>query len=178
MTIATRALAGLFAAVLTVSADAVSGPVTPARQADGTGHPATAASGAPQTEPGKNEKQERRTKWWKDEAIMKELGLSISQCNKVDQIWESTVPSLRAAYEEMEGLEAELSRLIRENTADEKVVALQIDRVEALRSQINKARTLMLYRMHRVLNAAQHQALTKIMDARRQARERRDGKRP
>ncbi len=178
MTIATRALAGLFAAVLTMSADARPGPVAPAGQADGAGHPPAAASRAPEAGPEKNAKQERRTKWWKDEAIKKELGLSITQCNKVDQIWESTVPSLRAAYAEMEGLEAELSRLIRENTADEKVVALQIDRVEALRSQINKARSLMLYRMHRVLNAAQHQALTKTMAARRQARVRRENERP
>lgn len=119
-------------------------------------------------------KQERRTKWWKDEAIRKELALSTAQSEKIDRIWESTVPSIRAAHNEMEGLEAELSRLIRENTADEKVVALQIDRVEALRSQINKARSLMLYRMHRVLSATQHDTLRTIFEARRKAREARD----
>lgn len=163
MKIATRALAGLFAAVVTVTAE--SAPVPP------QGGPAGPAVAAPS-----KDKQERRTKWWKDESVKKELGLSIAQAEKVDRIWESTVPSLRAAHNEMEGLEAELSRLIRENTADEKVVALQIDRVEALRSQINKARSLMLYRMHRVLNAQQHKALTRIMDERRKARERRDAK--
>jgi len=168
MKIATRALAGLFAAVVTVTAE--SAPVLP------QGGPAE-ASAAAAASPEKNEKQARRTKWWKDDAIKKELGLSITQADKIDHIWESTVPSIRAAHNEMEGLEAELSRLIREHTADEKVVALQIDRVEALRSQINKARSLMLFRMHRVLNATQHKALTKIMDERRKARERGDAKR-
>ena len=170
MKIATRALAGLFAAVVTVTAE--SAPVLPQ---GGPAEPSAAAAAPGNDE--KNEKQERRTKWWKDDAIKKELGLSIAQADKIDRIWESTVPSLRAAYNEMEGLEAELSRLIRENTADEKVVALQIDRVEALRSQINKARSLMLYRMHRVLNTPQHKAVTRIMDERRKAREGCDGKR-
>ena len=167
MKIATRALAGLFAAVVTVTAE--SAPVLPQ---GGPTEPSSAAA-APEK---KDEKQTRRTKWWKDDAIKKELGLSIAQAEKIDRIWESTVPSIRAAHNEMEGLEAELSRLIRENTADEKVVALQIDRVEALRSQINKARSLMLDRMHRVLNTPQHKALTRIMDERRKARERRDAK--
>ena len=166
MKIATRALAGVFAAVVTVTAE--SAPVPPQ---GGPAEPSAAAAA-----PEKTEKQARRTKWWKDDAIKKELGLSIAQADKIDRIWESTVPSIRAAHNEMEGLEAELSRLIRENTADEKVVALQIDRVEALRSQINKARSLMLYRMHRVLNTQQHQALTRIMDERRKAREARDAK--
>lgn len=80
------------------------------------------------------------------------------------------MPTFRAGYDEMKGLEAELSRLIRENTADEKVVALQIDRVEAQRSQLNKARSLMLYRMHRVLTATQHQTLTTLMEKWRKER--------
>lgn len=161
MKIATRALAGLFAAAVTLSPGAAR--ELPRKQADGAeSHAQPAATPAA---------QDRRSKWWKDAEIRKELGLSTRQSDKVDQIWESTVPSIRAAHAEMEGLQAELSRLIRENTADEKVVALQIDRVEALRSQINKARSLMLYRMHRVLSKTQHDTLTALMDKWRKERE-------
>jgi hypothetical protein len=161
MKIATRALAGFFAAALTLSPGAAR--ALPRPQVDGAEQPAAKAAAA--------DGQDRRFKWWKDEQIRKELGLSTRQSEKVDQIWESTVPSIRAAHDEMEGLQAELSRLIRENTADEKVVALQIDRVEAQRSQINKARSLMLYRMHRVLSKTQHDTLTALMDKWRKERE-------
>lgn len=164
MKIATRALAGLFAAAVTLSPGAAR--ALPRPQLDG--HGSTLGTGQPAATPAA---QDRRFKWWKDVEIRKELGLSTRQSDKVDQIWESTVPSIRAAHEEMEGLQAELSRLIRENTADEKVVALQIDRVEAQRSQINKARSLMLYRMHRVLSKTQHDTLTALMDKWRKERE-------
>lgn len=163
MKIATRALAGLFAAAVTLTqGDARE---LPRAQFDGAG-----GSVQPAAKPAAPKSQDRRFKWWKDEEIRKELGLSTQQTDKVDRIWESTVPSIRAAHDEMEGLQAELSRMIRENTADEKVVALQIDRVEALRSQINKARSLMLYRMHRVLSRTQHDTLTKLMDKWRKER--------
>ena len=161
MKIATRALAGLFAAAVTLSPGAAR--ELPRPQADGAEQPAA--------QPAARDGQDRRFKWWKDAEIRKELGLSTRQSEKVDQIWESTVPSIRAAHDEMEGLQSELSRMIRENTADEKVVALQIDRVEALRSQINKARSLMLYRMHRVLSKTQHDTLTALMDKWRKERE-------
>jgi len=160
MKTAGRALTGWMAALMLAGAVPMAAPLA-GRHAD----PPAAA-----------EKQERRTKWWKDEAVCKELSLSTAQSDKIDQIWESTVPSIRAAHSEMEGLEAELSRLIRENTADEKVVALQIDRVEALRSQINKARSLMLYRMHRELSPKQHETLRKIFEARRKEREEREAR--
>ncbi|MBA3949563.1 MAG: hypothetical protein H0X44_06395 [Acidobacteria bacterium] len=161
MKIATRALAGLFAAAVTLSPGAAR--ELPRGQADGVEQSAA--------KPASRDAQDRRFKWWKDAQVQKELGLITRQSDKVDRIWESTVPPIRAAHDEMEGLQAELSRLIRENTADEKVVALQIDRVEALRSQINKARSLMLYRMHRVLSKTQHDTLTALMDKWRKERE-------
>lgn len=167
MKIARRALAGLFAAAVTLSPGAARELPRPQEDVPGTSGSAVQPAAAPAA----RDAQDRRFKWWKDEQIRKELGLSTRQSEKVDRIWESTVPSIRAAHDEMEGLQAELSRLIRENTADEKVVALQIDSVEALRSQINKARSLMLYRMHRVLSKTQHDTLTALMDKWRKERE-------
>ena len=110
-----------------------------------------------------------RTFWWKDAAVQKELGMTAQQAEKIESIWHASFPSLKEMHTELTTLENELSRLIRENVADDKLVALQIDRVEARRSVINKARTLTLYRMHRVLTPEQYQALTKI-EERRKAR--------
>ena len=163
MKIATRALAGIFAAAVTVAAGSAHGlpPAHPQFEATDQAEPRTDAKPA----------QDRRFKWWKDASVQKELGMSTAQSDKINKIWETSVPSLRAAHDELEALEAELSRLIRENTADEKIVALQIDHVEAHRSQVNKARSLMLYRMHRVLTANQYQTLTTLMDKWRKDRE-------
>ncbi len=161
MKIASRALAGLCLAAVVAA-----GPVA-----------ALATQEQPQTAPqaqghAPSGQQERRF-WWKDAAVQKELGLSKGQAGKIDAIWAASAPSIRAAHKEMDGLEAEFNRLIKENTADERVIALQIDRVEALRSQINKARWLMLYRMHRVLTPEQYQALTRLRERERKERGRR-----
>ena len=166
MKIATRALAGVFAAAVTVATGSAHGRPTPFPQFESTEQSGPATDSKPAKTP-----QDRRFKWWKDAQVQKELGMSTAQSDKINTIWETSVPALRAAHDELETLEAELSRLIRENTADEKIVALQIDHVEAHRSQVNKARSLMLYRMHRVLTANQYQTLTTLMDKWRKDRE-------
>lgn len=157
MQLATRAFAGLcLAAIVSTGSGPVRGQEQPPNQ------PKTAAQ--------QGQGNQDRWVWWKDEAVQKELGLSTRQVGKIDKIFTTAFPTLRTWHKEMEGLEEELSRLIRENTADEKLVALQIDRVEARRSEINKSRTLMLYRMHRVLTPEQYQNLTKLLERRRKDR--------
>jgi Spy/CpxP family protein refolding chaperone len=161
MQMATRAVAGLCLAVIVAAGPATARGEQQTRRQRADGQ----AAGSPGA-------QERRF-WWKDAQVQKELGLSKYQVAKIERIWEESIPAIRAAHKEMDGLEAELNRLIRENTADEKVVALQIDRVEARRSEINKARSLMLYRMHRVLTPEQYQGLTKHLERRLKERGRR-----
>lgn len=157
MQTATRALAGLcLVAIVTAGPASAQNKERPKGQ-------------SPQRAGEAEGNQERRF-WWKNADDQKELGLSGRQAAQIDKIWTAAGPAIRAAHKEMDVLEAELSRLIRENTADEKLVALQIDRVEARRSEINKARTLMLYRMHRVLTPEQYQGLTKLLERRRKER--------
>lgn len=153
MQMATRALAGLCLVAIVAA-----GPA----QAQNRERPSEQSQ--------QREGQQERWFWWKDAAAQKEVGLSAHQVAKIDKIWNANVSTMMAARKEMDTLEKELSQLIRENTADEKVVALQVDRVEARRSEINKARTLMLYRMHRVLTPEQYQGLTKLLERRRKER--------
>ena len=152
MQMATRALAGLCLAAIVAAG------------------PAQAQDRERPKEQSQQREGQDRWFWWKDAAAQKEIGLSARQVAKIDKLWAATAPSMVAARKEMDALEQELSRLIRENTADEKLVALQVDRVEARRSEINKARTLMLYRMHRVLTPEQYQGLTKLLERRRKER--------
>jgi Spy/CpxP family protein refolding chaperone len=89
--------------------------------------------------------------WWK---AVRDLGLSPDQSQKIDSIFQSSMPELRQDWEELERLEAKLSRLIEAN-ADEAQVLRQVDRVESARATVNKMRTLMLFRMRQVLTPDQ-----------------------
>lgn len=90
-------------------------------------------------------------RWWKNDAIVKDLGLTADQSARIDSIFEVTFPELRQEREELEHLEAKFSRMIRDAQIDEATLARQIDRVETARASGNKTRSLMLMRMYRVL---------------------------
>ena len=92
--------------------------------------------------------------WWKDDKVVRELGLSADQSNKIDNIFRTTYPQLRQSNTELDRQEAELSRLIA-ISADEPTVERQIDKVEAIRASLNKTRTLMLLHMVRKLSPEQ-----------------------
>lgn len=98
-------------------------------------------------------KPDDRWKWWLYDRT--ELGISDEQSKAINDIFESTISGLRAARHELDRAEEELSQTIKEHKADIAVVSLQLDRVESARSQHNKIRTLMLYRIHALLTPEQ-----------------------
>jgi Spy/CpxP family protein refolding chaperone len=86
---------------------------------------------------------------------VKELGLTADQSARIDKIFQATRPELRQEYDELDRLEAKLSRLIEGDTLDEAGLARQIDRVETARANASKTRSLMLWRMRQVLTVDQ-----------------------
>lgn len=110
-------------------------------------------------------------RWWRDAQFQKELSLSAEQSKRIDDMFQSTIPSLRQKKEELDQHEAELSRLIAAN-ADEQVVTRQVDKVEALRSHLNKARTLLLLHIRQVLSPDQRARLNKLYEERVKDRDR------
>jgi Spy/CpxP family protein refolding chaperone len=107
-----------------------------------------------------------RHKWWHDDAIKAELALTPQQGLEIEQIFQASVPRLRTLKEQLDSLEKDLSRMIRERTSAEATVAQQLDRVETTRAELNKARMLMIYKMHRVLTSEQNEKLRAINDRR------------
>jgi Spy/CpxP family protein refolding chaperone len=93
--------------------------------------------------------------WWRNEAIVKDLGLTAEQSSRINTIFEATISELRQDREELERLEAKLSRMIQDDRLDEATLSRQIDRVETARAAGNKTRSLMLTRMYRVLTREQ-----------------------
>lgn len=105
-----------------------------------------------------------KVKWWLSEPFVSELGLSVEQSDKIEAIFQSSWPDLKACKEDLDRLEDRLSDMIAEGTAPEAAVIQQIDRVEASRSAMGKTRSLMLYRMHRVLTRDQRSRLKALYE--------------
>jgi len=92
--------------------------------------------------------------WWKSEQFRKDLGLTREQCARIDKVFEASVPRLRQSKQELDREETELSRLIEAN-AGEALVSKELDKVEAIRGNLNKMRTLMLLHQRELLSAEQ-----------------------
>jgi Spy/CpxP family protein refolding chaperone len=94
-----------------------------------------------------------RPKWWIDAKLRVELSITDQQSAAVEQVWQKSLPYLRDGHQRLQTLEDSLSQLT--DTADETAVIAQIERVENLRAELSKARTLMIYRMNKLLTADQ-----------------------
>lgn len=94
-------------------------------------------------------------KWWQDEKVKAELGLTAEQVTNLDNVFLELIPRMAAEKETLDKLEIHLSDVIREANVSEAEVVRQIDVVEAARSALGKTRTLMVYRLYRSLSPDQ-----------------------
>jgi hypothetical protein len=108
-----------------------------------------------------------RLPYWKDPAIIKEIGLTQDQARQIDKLWEDRAKEMMGRSDDLKKQDDELKRLIAERKVGADVIALQIDRVEAQRTLLSKSRTVMLYRMSLVLSAEQHKKLQAIYERNR-----------
>ena len=99
--------------------------------------------------------------WWKDAQFQRELALSGDQSARIDAIFQAAISQLRAKKEELDKQEDLLSQQIVAG-ADETLVTRQVDKVEAIRSHMNKMRTLMLLKERQVLSSEQRVKLNKL----------------
>ena len=109
-------------------------------------------------------------KWWQDERFKRELALSSEQIERLEAIYQSTGPAMRTQKAALDKLQADLSKVVADGTADETVAADIIGRVEAARSDLGRTRAVMLYRMRRILTSDQHVKLKVLFDERERDR--------
>jgi periplasmic protein CpxP/Spy len=129
---------------------------TPAGRPSGAGQaPATHAQSPAQTPaPTTPSRAQPNGAWWRSESYKRDLGLTNEQSARLDHIFNDVLPQLMEEANQLDEREGMLSRLI-ETNADEEKVAHQIDRVETMRSALNKDRQLMLVHMRQVLTPEQ-----------------------
>ena len=91
-------------------------------------------------------------RWWQSERFQKELALTQEQITRIEGIYQSTLPLLRAQKEAFDRRDEKLSKVIADPKSDEADVIQATDRLELARNEMSRTRTLMLFRIRRVLN--------------------------
>src|SRR5215204_2791802 len=111
-------------------------------------------------------------KWWQTERFQKELALTKEQIVRIEGIYQTTEPTLRAQKEAVDRREEKLSKVIQDPKSDEPAVLQAIDRLEAARSEVSRTRNLMLFRIRRVLSDEQNVKIRAMHEHDRAERER------
>jgi Spy/CpxP family protein refolding chaperone len=104
--------------------------------------------------------------WWKAPETRAELNITDRQSKDIDDIFQETVPSLRAAKDDLDKLDDAVTKLIKEGTADVAVIAAKVAQAEQARATLTTKRTVMLYRMHRLLTPEQRAKLDAMFERR------------
>ncbi len=116
-------------------------------------------------------------KWWQMERFQKGLTLTPEQITRIEAIFQTAEPSLRAQKAALDKAEHRLSKVITDSKSDEAAVLQAAERVEATRAELSRTRTLQLFRMRRVLSDEQNTKMKEMHDRDRRERDRnRDGK--
>lgn len=114
----------------------------------------------------------QRFKWWQADHVQRELGLTREQVTRLEEIFQSYLPTLRKQKDSLDAAEGEFDRLVAKG--DHAATLAQVDAVETARAALNKSRALQLVHMRRVLTADQHAKLTAILRAGERDRDRND----
>ena len=112
-------------------------------------------------------------KWWQNERFQKELVLTPEQITRLEGIYQTSEPLLRAQKTALDRRDNRLSKVIADPKSDEPAVLLATDRLEAARGELSRTRTLMLFRMRRVLTDEQNVKFKELHEHDRRERERR-----
>lgn len=99
-------------------------------------------------------------KWWQSDEYRRELGLTADQAKRLEEIFQSAVPTLKAQKKTLDSAEAEFEKLI-ERGGDAAVME-QVNHLEMARAELSKSRTWMLLNMRKVLTADQWAKFTAL----------------
>jgi Spy/CpxP family protein refolding chaperone len=100
-----------------------------------------------------------REKWWKDSELMRKLGVSDEQVQKIEKIFQGHRLELIDLHATLEKQEAILEPLIEADQPDESQVVAQIDKVAQARANLEKSNAQMLLAIRRVLTVEQWKKL-------------------
>jgi len=116
-------------------------------------------------------------KWWQTERFQKELKLTPEQITRIEGVFQASEPLLRAQKQAVDRREEKLSKVISDPKSDEPAVIQATDRLELARNEMTRTRTLLLFRIRRVLNDDQLLKLNAMHEHDRNERDRKERER-
>jgi len=114
--------------------------------------------------PGQGPQGDQQRPWWKDPAIVKEVGLTADQVTKIDKIYDRRNKLIASQVEEYNRLHAELDKMLSERTVSPETVEIQAQRMMPFHMAIDVSRIKMGYEMSRVLTTEQNDKLRAVFD--------------
>lgn len=99
-------------------------------------------------------------KWWHSDEFKRELGLTPEQTRRLEEIFQKALPKLKAQKSALDEAEARFTRLL--ERGEDAAIMEQVNVVAAARSELEKARTVMLLDMKKILTADQWAKFTAL----------------
>jgi Spy/CpxP family protein refolding chaperone len=103
-------------------------------------------------------------RWWQDEKMKAALGLTAEQSAKIEAVFQSSMATQRRSFNELGRREKEFSAMLLRDDTTEAAVMRQAEQVEMLRAEMGKTRTLMLFRMNRILTPEQRVKFNQLQE--------------
>lgn len=108
--------------------------------------------------------------WWKDSEIVRQLQLSDAQVSQIEQTFLDARLKLINLRADVEIQEALLQPLVDADQMDEAKISVQLDKLLAARSKLEKANTMMMFDIRKVLTVEQWKKLQGIQHERERMR--------
>lgn len=109
-------------------------------------------------------------KWWKNSEVVAKLQLSDAQIKQIEDTFLDFRLKLIDLHAEVERQEARLQPLIEADQPDEAKVSAQIDLLIAARGKLEKANTMMMLAIRKVLTVEQWKKLQSLQQERHRTR--------
>jgi Spy/CpxP family protein refolding chaperone len=119
---------------------------------------------------GKPDSGHQPTKWWVEPKLRQELGITDQQSAALEAIWQNGLQERIEKRTRLDQLEAALDQRMTDASGDEASITRLVDKVEAARTEVSKGRTLLLYRMNKILTPEQRLKLAAKAKAMREQR--------
>jgi Spy/CpxP family protein refolding chaperone len=114
--------------------------------------------------------------WWKDDAVKKDVGLRPDQATHIDRIYSVRMKEIDPTVQDYQKEQEILDKMLADRVADETALSAEMTKFYALRTAVNQSRTLMLYRIVKVLDVDQYTKLKAILAQRLKEAEARRGR--
>ena len=94
-------------------------------------------------------------KWWRSDEMRAQFGITDAQSVELERIFQSFVAALKSGMTDVDRYQKDVSKLMADAAASEVDVIQAINRLEAAKADLGRTRSLMLFRMYRVLTPEQ-----------------------